>query len=727
MEKADSQISPIANCVEIGTANPSALLEMLYGDNTNDEPIVSNQSEDINSNVDPLLNISDESDLVIIEEETHQTDGEDGHKDDDSENEIRSTIDSCGDDEQSENDDGENQNCETNDELNNLNENDDDKHKSVNESKGDEQEDDSETEDVLDLFDEVDFGLDLEEIGSPQINNNNNKSKMIGKSQTTPVSPKTLPKRAPVVKITMNNSNTVIKSVKNANAKRKADNHPKSNKQPTIPPTNAFVDKNAANIPPLMAIKVKTPVRTNVFARENSNQVARKSVKDRLGIRNGNLNAFASHSQSEPNQQIVAQPIVMGNGLSQIQNGISLLSARQPQSNQTVNVPNDNLYQQQFATVQANVPFVAVRSIPKPTQNADSFGFGSTSNICQPNQQNSQPNQRMAWQIVDENGQNQIQNGIILPLTTQQPQANQNVTNGKLYQQQITKAPFTLNAVNFQSTSSTSAQLPNQKQKSKSNATASTSNNREMTFKLTSYDTNPQWFEPLFGVLFDNTCRRFLWSGCQLGADCKFRHMMPEKTRFRATLDKYSEKDVVETYEEFFLRNNTIFQYYFQEFIDYFGAHGNVDKLRDMTNDCNKRSLQSFFPHLVKGFMQTGTRHLYHLALKNLINCLKQRNQKSTEQIVKLILHRDNNNVEHFYQFLKDIYCNSKQTFQFDVISVNRMLAICLEKPDKILDDLISKVCGQMPQTLLARVNQGLIADFVKQHHERQNVEAAEE
>lgn len=420
-----------------------------------------------------------------------------------------------------------------------------------------------------------------------------------------------------------------------------------------------------SSIPSLMSIKCVDPLKMK-FVTTNP-MGPRKSVKDRLGLRKDSANSDVQQTQRPPaiNANIVrpltANPSIAKPPLAPITSSL-LNNVSQP----LTIPPNFN-------------PLIP------PPQRIQLVATTTNDIIERPNLTIPPP----------------------LPIQTAQRSANNAIEQPST--RRIATTPLNYNATPQSSSTVTAT----------TNATNNLNNcvdislrqcnvDREKSkLELPSFVTEPQKFEPLFGLLFDGVCRTFLWNDCQLGDRCRATHRWPENGWFRATLEKYGVNDVLTLYDQFLMRNQFIFDKYFCDVVDYCSAHGLRDKLHEMSNECNKRDRQDWFPMMVKAFTQTGL--TYSKSTKRLIQSLTSQKPDALKWLVNVILDHNNDDIAAFLPVLET--CVNKK-FSFPIHAVNRMMAISVRQSSEKLKQIVASVLKEATGTFISRLDTKLLKAF---------------
>lgn len=193
-----------------------------------------------------------------------------------------------------------------------------------------------------------------------------------------------------------------------------------------------------------------------------------------------------------------------------------------------------------------------------------------------------------------------------------------------------------------------------------------------------SFASGPQKYEPVFSYIFKRTCRIYMNQGVCQDPVCSLQHVLPDHETVRKLLDKMFENSVNTLYNEYMCRNQMLFDEYFKDFCDYFGNRKNVEQLKKMVEDCVERKMETFFIRIIDGFTLTGKS--FTKALIEVIEAIACRRNRTSKEIIKLMLHTRNSNIKPFLKILDAI---SKQpNFKFQREWVNTLMGIHKEKTD---------------------------------------------
>lgn len=239
--------------------------------------------------------------------------------------------------------------------------------------------------------------------------------------------------------------------------------------------------------------------------------------------------------------------------------------------------------------------------------------------------------------------------------------------------------------------------------------------------KLPSFATGEQQYEPAFTYLFKKTCRYHMIKSCKKEHECPLEHQLPNRNFFCQSINKMSQKSVIDLYNNYMRRNQTLFEFYFPEFCNYFGENKLTDQLIQMVEDCNERKVCFYFLMIIEGLILTGK--TFTQALAALITAIKYRNSRTSKEIIKLILNPRNETIEPFVETLHSVA--EQDNFNFSVEWMNRLLVMWHEqdirdlnrtiwdpKIWRVFNRTIVKLIGK-DESLLSKLDSDLLTKFV--------------
>lgn len=193
----------------------------------------------------------------------------------------------------------------------------------------------------------------------------------------------------------------------------------------------------------------------------------------------------------------------------------------------------------------------------------------------------------------------------------------------------------------------------------------------------------------LFFHFFGRVCRRFMYGKCPNNSNtCELDHRLPEKRLFRHELEKFHTAEVIKMYDIFILRNQNLFDTYFNDFIDFLAKNNAYTKLCETVNDCIVRSKQKFFGKIIDGLIQCGIE--FPNALQMLIQAIKYRSKETGKIIITLILDSRNRKVTSFLPILESLV--SEPNFEFKIEWINRLSRINIYKQNEKLSSILAKI-----------------------------------
>lgn len=232
--------------------------------------------------------------------------------------------------------------------------------------------------------------------------------------------------------------------------------------------------------------------------------------------------------------------------------------------------------------------------------------------------------------------------------------------------------------------------------------------NPEIKLSLPSFFQSPEQYRPVFGYLFEKTCRPFMHDDCKFGPNqCKYEHRLPDNEWFSHMIDQMLRQDILDLYDVFILRVPKLFDTYFKDFCAYFAKNEQRHMLKQMVADCVDRHKQKFFQDIIEGYKTIGVS--YTKSLAEIIPNIKHRTAATNNIVIRLILDNKNTSLKSFFTVLESI---AKQpNYMFPVESANRLLRIFEEKPSKELATVI--FCITNNDKIINRLDQPLLNKFM--------------
>lgn len=213
--------------------------------------------------------------------------------------------------------------------------------------------------------------------------------------------------------------------------------------------------------------------------------------------------------------------------------------------------------------------------------------------------------------------------------------------------------------------------------------------------------------ENTFSFIFGKVCRRFMYEKCPNNPNnCSLQHCLPDIDTFKSNLGKSSLANVIELYEVFILRNQLLFDTYFEEFAIYFGKHGVERKLDDMVMDCVLHHRQRLFRRIIEGYNRMDIP--YTTALIRLIESTKSRSTMTCNSIVQAIFDVRNRDIQPFLDILETL--SEKRDFCFPVEILNHMLRIYIGNRNKQLHRILHNILKVRRYSY--QVDKGLLEAF---------------
>lgn len=228
------------------------------------------------------------------------------------------------------------------------------------------------------------------------------------------------------------------------------------------------------------------------------------------------------------------------------------------------------------------------------------------------------------------------------------------------------------------------------------------------TLSLPSFATGTQRYEPAFTYLFSKTCHYFMMDSCQNANECQREHRLPDHDFFRQSLDKMTQTNVIDLYENYMCRNIKIFKFYFEDLCTYFGKNGLKKWLKQMVEDCVERKVQNHIPQIVDGLMLTG--QSFTKSLAEMIASVSCRKMRTSKEIIELILSPRNENIRPFIGVIDSI--GRQDNFAFSLKWIQRLLIIHREMKVPELSDIIWHLIN-VNQKTISRLDPDLLTNFM--------------
>lgn len=233
-------------------------------------------------------------------------------------------------------------------------------------------------------------------------------------------------------------------------------------------------------------------------------------------------------------------------------------------------------------------------------------------------------------------------------------------------------------------------------------------------YAMPSFAINRLENEPVFNVLFQNICRKYIGDKCTQPSACPFSHTLPDLERFRTQLDAFGPGNVNELYDSFVVRSEKLFVRYVSVFCDYFGAHKLESQLVKTVRHCchPERRLYTYFAQIVDGFVTAGKS--YDMALLKLIALIPipKRNEQINNMLLKLIVDDRIERLDLFYKDLKLIA--NQDRYVFPIEPTNRLLRIYVnsDPSDEELLFLLWEVLSKISSRTNHSIDQQLLGEF---------------
>lgn len=137
-----------------------------------------------------------------------------------------------------------------------------------------------------------------------------------------------------------------------------------------------------------------------------------------------------------------------------------------------------------------------------------------------------------------------------------------------------------------------------------------------------------------------------------------------------------------------------------------------VAKLKEMVGDCAERKVPFHFGNIIDGLMLTG--RSYTRALADLIPAVRCRSIRTSKEILKLILHPRNGNIDPFVTVIDSI--RSQDHFKFPNEWINRLLIIQSQKKNAnaALNATIFELINGVDQKGMKALDQELFTKFIE-------------
>lgn len=245
---------------------------------------------------------------------------------------------------------------------------------------------------------------------------------------------------------------------------------------------------------------------------------------------------------------------------------------------------------------------------------------------------------------------------------------------------------------------------------SKDNATNKT--NEIKTFELPKFFLKPTENQPAFSVLFGEVCRRYLHGQCDKSTGCQLLHFLPESQLIQNKLDVIGSENVIDLYNVFLIRSTKLFNRYFPLFVKYFAEQNMSLMLYQMITDCSHagRRMQIFLNDIVNGLCSMNM--TFSDAIDKVIEHIYNRNLPNLAAVLNLILNERNENVDKYYDYIKDLADHPR--FMFAPEQINRLLKIFIEGNTATLLMTIWTVLTKYPTSQNAKLNDEFFQKFVE-------------
>lgn len=230
----------------------------------------------------------------------------------------------------------------------------------------------------------------------------------------------------------------------------------------------------------------------------------------------------------------------------------------------------------------------------------------------------------------------------------------------------------------------------------------------DLYLTVPSFAQNVSQIEDPFSHLFKNVCRRSMYFNCSKNpSKCDFDHCLPVSFLFRKKLDEIGLESGVKVYDTFIIRNQNLFQTYFDDFVDFFVKNHLNDKLCEMVNDCIIRRKEFLINKIITGLVNSGCS--FTESLKLLVKKIKYKTKNTSRVLVKLIFDHRNRDIGPYLQILTEL---SQENYCFSPKAINHMLMIYNETKNEELSPILSNIIKTRSFDPL--INNDLLKEFTK-------------